>query len=203
GRRGGGRQEHVPAPVQRGDPELASPGRQREGRVDETDVPARVSSGLLDAGREQDSAPVVQGARDAVDRVPWSDLLARSLDEYSTEGPIAVCVHGLSSPSVETVGPDAPKPPRRSKAAPSGGCGCGREPGAASDEGPPPAPERGQTVRVHASRIARTYRCCNLRRRLESPSRPRYRPDQWARGPTSCGRSIGTSSAPRTAKRSS
>src|SRR5262249_49151601 len=60
---------------------------------------------------------------------PWSDLLARSLDEYSTEGPIAVCVHGLSSPSVETVGPDAPKPPRRSKAAPSGGCGCGRETG--------------------------------------------------------------------------
>ena len=62
-----GRQQHLAARVQRLDPELALARRERERRIDEADVPARVAAGILVARGEQHAAARVEVGGELLD----------------------------------------------------------------------------------------------------------------------------------------
>ena len=141
---GDGGEEHLAPWVERlhVDPS-AAPG-QREGRIDEAHVPARVSPGELVAGGEQGAAMRVQRLDHGLDRALDGEALHVPMDADASAREVAVGRHaGVSSlrGAVSRGGQcGRSRPSRGGSLSISVSRACARQPGRPSRDRPPPHP---------------------------------------------------------------
>ena len=87
---GEGGEQHAAAGVQRLRPEAAAPRRERDGGIDETQVPAGVAAGVLVARGEEHALMAVERIDDGFDRAGDWNVFDETMDSNAAAAAVAI-----------------------------------------------------------------------------------------------------------------